>query len=331
MFEKERILVTGGTGFLGQHLIKLLSDSGYKVRTLNRSKNNYFDSLGVESFTGSVTNPIDLKKALRDCQAVFHLAGIVSRNPKRIQDMYNLHVEGTRSLIELSAEKGVKRIVYTSTSGAIACSRSPEQIADENSPYPIEITANWPYYASKIEAEKTAFSTAEKTGIDLIIINPSLLLGPGDERLASTVDVLKLMRGQIPSIPSGGLNFADVRDVAAGAINSLEKGKPGERYLLGGSNWTLEKFFNRIGELANIKVPKLKVPDSIALLTANTITPVYRFFGKRTPLDPISVQMSIVYWYADSSKANRELDYITRDPDETLRDTIEDLKVRFKL
>jgi dihydroflavonol-4-reductase len=331
MTETAKVLVTGGTGFLGQHLIQCLVKSGYKVKTINRSHNPEFDSLGVESFIGSVTNPDDLKKALAGCDAVFHLAGIVSRNPSKLNQMYHLHVEGTRQLILLAREMAIRRIVYISTSGAVGCSATPDLIATEETPYPVEITKNWPYYASKIKAEKTAIETAAKTAVELVIINPSLLLGPGDTRLASTVDILKLLKGQIPAIPPGGLNFSDVRDVAAGAVAALVKGRPGERYLLGGHNWTLEMLFKRVGELGGVKVPKIKMPGNLALLAANTITPFFRRLGKKSPLDPISVEMSTVFWYVDSAKAKKELGYSNRDADETLKDTIDDLKKRFSL
>ena len=231
-----RILVTGGTGFLGRHLLTLLVRRGEKVRVLSRVATPELDELGVEVCTGSLLDSEAVGRALKGVKRVYHLAGLVSRDPASATEMYRLHVDGTRLLLELARAAKVERVVVASTSGTIAVSRDPEEFSTEESPWRYELVRNWPYYLSKIYQEKLAL---DAEGPEVVLINPSLLLGPGDSRLSSTGDVLKFLKREVPVVPSGGLNFVDARDAAAGAILAMEQGKAGQRYLLGGANWSM--------------------------------------------------------------------------------------------
>jgi dihydroflavonol-4-reductase len=211
--------------------------------------------------------------------------------------------------------------VLASTSGTIGVSKD-EAILDESAPYAEEIVAGWPYYASKIYQERLAFSHAERLGIQVVAVNPSLLLGPGDRRLSSTGDVRKFLRREIPTVPDGGISFVDARDAAEATAAALERGRAGERYLLGGPNWTMKEFFARLGRIANIAPPRLKLPSSFARWSAGMLEEVYRWRGKEPPVDRISVEMAEHYWWIDSSKAERELGFAARDPQLTLVDTV---------
>jgi dihydroflavonol-4-reductase len=252
---------------------------------------------------------------------VFHLAGAVSRDPDDAQRMMRLHVDGTRRVLDRMAAARVTRMVLASTSGTIGVS-TEETIVDETAPYAEDIVAGWPYYASKIYQERLAFEHGKRLGIDVIAVNPSLLLGPGDRRLSSTGDVRKFLRGQIPTIPHGGLSFVDARDAAEATVNALERGRPGERYLLGGPNWTMKEFFGRLGRVANVSPPRLKLPASWVRWSASAVEELYRWRKKEPPVDRISVEMSEHYWWIDSSKAERELGFAARDPQLTLVDTV---------
>ena len=171
-----------------------------------------------------------------------------------------LHVDGTRRLLTAAAQAGARRVVLLSTSGTLAVSREPEPIPDERAPYTLELCAGWPYYLSKIYQEKLALELAPKLGLELVVLNPSLLLGPGDRRGSSTGDVRRFLCGEIPIIPSGGLSFVDARDVAATCLVAMEKGRPGARYLLGGPNWTFAEFLGRLERISKVDGPRLKVP-----------------------------------------------------------------------
>lgn len=314
-------VVTGATGFLGEHVCAELIARGHVVRALARTRSDHLADLGCEVHRGDVLSAADLDKALPGAGAVFHLAGMVSRDPDDVRRMMRLHVDGTRAVLEAMARHGVKRMILASTSGTIAVSKD-EAILDEDNGTVEELVAGWPYYTSKIYQERLAFDLGAKLGLEVVALNPSLLLGPGDRRLSSTGDVLRFLRGQIPSVPPGGINFVDVRDVAAAAATALERGRAGERYLLGGPNWTMKEFFGRLARVSKVRGPWLTLPSSLQRWGASALESVYRWRGKEPPVDRISVEMSEHYWWFDSGKASRELGFEARDPGLTLADTV---------
>ena len=220
------VLVTGATGFLGEHLCRVLAEQGHTVRGLARSRSNVLADAGVEMIRGDVLSGPELDRALEGVDAVCHLAGAVSRDPDDAQRMMRLHVDGTRRVLERMAAAGLTRMVLASTSGTIGVSKD-EAILDENAPYAEEIVAGWPYYASKIYQERLAFEHGPRLGIEVVAVNPSLLLGPGDRRLSSTGDVRKFLKRQIPTVPAGGMNFVDARDAAVATANALRPGAGG--------------------------------------------------------------------------------------------------------
>jgi dihydroflavonol-4-reductase len=219
----------------------------------------------------------------------------------------------------------VPRLVLASTSGTIAVSKD-EVILDETAGSALELVAGWPYYASKFYQERLAFDLGRARGLTVIAVNPSLLLGPGDRRLSSTGDVLRFLRGQIPTVPGGGINFVDVRDVAAATAAALERGRDGERYLMGGPNWTTAEFFGRLGRVSKVRGPWLKLPPTVARWGAAAYEQVYRWRGKEAPVDRVSVDMAEHYWWFDSGKAEAELGFAARDPQLTLHDTVKYLR-----
>jgi dihydroflavonol-4-reductase len=267
----------------------------------------------------------ELDRALEGVSGVFHLAGAVSRDPDDAQRMMRLHVDGTRRVLERMAAANIRRMVLASTSGTIGVSKN-EEILDESAPYAEEIVAGWPYYASKIYQERLAFEHGKRLGIEVVAVNPSLLLGPGDRRLSSTGDVRKFIRRQVPVVPDGGINFVDARDAAHATAAALERGRPGERYLLGGPNWRMKEFFARLGRVANVAPPFLKLPAKWNRWGASLVEELYRHRGKEPPIDRISVEMSEHFWWIDSSKAERELGFSARDPQLTLIDTVNYLR-----
>jgi dihydroflavonol-4-reductase len=315
------VLVTGATGFLGEHLCRELIEGGHTVRGLARSRSAVLAELGALHVRGDVQGGPELDRALEGCAAVFHLAGAVSRDPDDAQRMMRLHVDGTRHVLERMAAAGVPRMILASTSGTIGVSKQ-EEILDETAPYAERIVAGWPYYASKIYQERLAFEHGARLGIEVVAVNPSLLLGPGDRRLSSTGDVRKFMRRQIPVVPDGGVSFVDARDVARATAAALERGRAGERYLMGAANWTMKEFFARLGRVANVAPPRLRLPARLNRWGASLVEELYRHRGKEPPVDRISVEMAEHFWWIDSAKAERELGFAARDPQLTLVDTV---------
>ena len=320
-------LVTGATGFLGRHLVRLLldSDPDLRVRAFSRSRTTEFDSTRVESVLGDITDPGDVETALQGADEVYHLAGVVQRSPADNWSMYQTHVGGTRNLCEAMLTHGPRKCVVASSSGTVAVSREAV-VHTEESGYKQAVVHEWPYYLSKIYQEKQAFWYCEHRKLPLVVINPSLLLGPGDDRLSSTNDVRLFLKGQIKTVPSGGLNLVDVRDAAAGAIAAMRKGKVGERYLLAGENLTFREWIIHAAKVARMSHPRIQLPERVARFGAAALRNLYPMVGKSFELDDATVRMSSLFWYCDASKARRQLGFTRRPADETLRDTIRYLR-----
>ncbi|MBM3798004.1 MAG: NAD-dependent epimerase/dehydratase family protein [Acidobacteria bacterium] len=311
-------LITGATGFLGQHLVAQLREP---VRVLNRGD---MKTPGVDVVRGDVTVPADVDRAMKGCGRVYHLAGLVSRQPADREKMMALHVDGTRVVLDAARRHGLERAVVASSSGTIAVSRDARE-HDEESGYKEKETARWAYYITKIAQEKAALAFHAETKFPVIVVNPSLLLGPGDERCSSTGDVILFLEGQVLSLPTGGLNFVDARDAAAGAAAAMERGRPGERYLLGGVNWTAAQFMRELARLSGRRAPFLASPTWMSLLTAPLLRRAMPLAGRKFDIDDETIEISGVFWYCNSAKARRELGYTAREPEATLRDTLEDI------
>lgn len=326
---EKRILITGGTGFLGTHIVRQFLDAGEtNLKAMASRVPEWMKDAGVKAVEGSVTDRDDVAKACKNVSAIFHLAGKVSRDNDDAMSMNNIHLQGTRLLCEAATEAGVQTMVLASSSGTIAVGED-EQVVDETFPQPVAILTRWAYYASKYYQERAALENFKADGQKLVIMNPSLLLGPDDERLSSTKVVLDFMGRKIPYCPSGGLNFVDARDAAAAFISALEKGEHQEKYLLGTENLTFEQFFGRLERLSGVSAPMMKVPKKLAMAGSSMISSLYKNWGKQSPVAPNEVEQAEHFWYFDSSKAIETLGFEPRDPQETLNDTISYVRRNF--
>jgi len=317
-------LITGGTGFLGSHLVRQLVQSGAKdIRVMATSIPEWLTGLGVDTFEGSVTNADDVARAVEGVTEIYHLAGKVSREKDEAREMYKLHVDGTRLLCDAARKTGVQTIVLASSSGTIAVSETGDIVSDETCSPPLDIISRWPYYASKAYQEMAALERFSGKGLRLVIMNPSLLLGPGDDRLSSTKVVLDFMARKIGAVPNGGLNFVDVRDTAEAFRAAMQKGRHGERYLLGAVNWTFVKFFDRLARLTKVASPRLAFPSKFAIAGAQVIDSLFRQWNFTSPVQADEVAMAEYFWYFNHNKARRELGFTPRDPGDTLNDTVQ--------
>ncbi|HEX5481410.1 MAG TPA: NAD-dependent epimerase/dehydratase family protein [Terriglobia bacterium] len=323
------ILITGATGFLGKHLVEQLAvvDPSARMRLLCRGTALEVPDGRIEVVRGEITCAEDVLRAAEGVNEIYHLAGVVSRDPKDQELLYRTHIEGTRNVCEAARRHGVRKVVVVSSSGTIAVGPGPVA-HDENSGYKNDIVFAWPYYLSKICAEKLALDYASRYGVPIVVVNPSLILGPGDDRQSSTGDVALFLEGQIIALPRGGLSFVDVRDAAAGLIAAMRQGTPGERYLLGGANWTFRELIDAVARLAGRRAPKMQPSLKFSLASARLLRRIFPLVGRRFRVDDASIKMSALFWYCDSAKARRELGFQTRDPWETLRDTVSDLQGR---
>lgn len=318
--------VAGATGFLGSHLVTQLCAAGHEVVAVSRSGGS---AGGQRVHSVDVLDENAVAKSAEGCDGAFVVTGRVSRDQGAAEELHRLHVTGTTTALAGIRRAGIRRVVYASTSGTIAVGKDEKRIFDEHDEVPLELIATWPYYRTKLYGERAALDAAGP-GFDVVVVNPSLLLGPGDLRESSTGDVRLFLERAIPAVPRGGMAFVDVRDAARGMMLAFEKGGSRERYLLNAMNITVEAFFQRLSRLTGIPTPRLLLPKNrvLAMGAHHLYEKAMRTIGGSLPVDEVSVQMAQYFWYCSSEKAERELGFVARDPSETLRDTVRDLVER---
>jgi dihydroflavonol-4-reductase len=322
-----RVLVTGATGFLGRHLVSALLARGDEVVILARSTLRLPGGSAVTVRQGDILDGASVRAAAEGCEGVYHCAGRVSRDPEDALLLWKTHVEGTRAVLTACREAGARRAVVASTSGIIGMSEDPAHIAREDDPTPYKLVQRFPYYRSKLYAEQEALR-CNADGFAVVCVNPSLLLGPGDVYGSSTGDVKMFLDRKVPAVPGGGLSYVDARDAAEGMVLAMEKGAAGRRYLLGASNCTVRAFFDRLERVSGVKSPTLVLPRSrvVARVSVGLMERAMKLVGATPPMDAASAEMSQLFWYIDSTRAETELGWRPRDAVETLADTVEDLR-----
>jgi nucleoside-diphosphate-sugar epimerase len=320
-------LVTGASGFVGRHLLtaQAETEAPRPVLALLRQPEEWTR----QDWTAQLRQVAPVQGSLRDSErwapglprlgGIFHLAAVVRHSRREPEDMVATNVEGTLAMVRLAARHAC-RLVVMSTSGTVGCSRSREVRADENAPHCDDVVAGWPYYRSKIELERRARRLADELGVELVLIRAPILLGPGDHRFRSTSNVLKGIRRKMPFIIQGGMHFADVRDAADALLRVMAHPAPRPIYHLEGTECGIEDFFAMIEEASGVPRPRLVLPYRIAWLAA---TALERF---HVVPDPVVVEMASHWWGARSLYAADDLGYKSRDPRETLRDTVDWLR-----
>src|SRR5690606_3303928 len=246
-----------------------------------------------------------VEAAATGCTAVLHCAGKVSRHGADAIEMTRVNVNGVETTLGACRRAGIRRAVVASTSGTIGVGTDPDRVADERSPAPLEIINKWPYYRSKYYGEQLALAQ-DSAEFEVVIVNPALLLGPGDTQGSSTEDVRRALEQRMPVVPSGGYAFVDARDAAAGMILALDKGQPGQRYLLVSCNCPIRTFFSRVARVAGLDGPVFALPDHdmVERATRWLIRRAQSVLGEDDALpDPISIEMAQHYWYVDSTLA----------------------------
>jgi dihydroflavonol-4-reductase len=337
----QRILVTGATGFLGAHVVAALVQRGHAVVALVRDPHSKLaralaSQPGVELATGDVLDQASVEAAAKGCSAVMHCAGKVSRASADASMMTRVNVEGVATVLAACERAGVRRVVLASTSGTIGVSTDPDAVADETTPTPLELINKWPYYRSKYYGERVAIDfvsskTRQKSPFELVMVNPALLLGPGDMHGSSTEDVRRALEMHMPLVPSGGVAFVDARDAAEGMVLALEKGRDRQRYLLVACNCPISTFYSRVARVAGLEGTVFSLPDHALVKRATRwlVGRAHEVLGKDDALpDAVSIEMAQHYWYVDSTLAENELGWRPRDPMITLADTVADLRER---
>ncbi|MBV9033434.1 MAG: NAD-dependent epimerase/dehydratase family protein [Acidobacteriaceae bacterium] len=307
-------LVTGASGFLGWHVASVLLQRGYRVRALCRPASAVRE-LNVERVTGDLRDKDSLNRAVEGCQVVFHVAAdyrLWSRNP---QELYASNVEGTRNVLDAAERAGVERVIYTSTVGCIGM--PPDHEGNEETPVSISDMAGH-YKRSKWLAEQVALEKA-RAGLPVVIVNPTAPVGDHDWKPTPTGKIIvDFLRDKLPAFVDTGLNLVDVRDTALGHLLAAERGKPGERYILGCENITLKEILGRLGTLAAKPAPRTQVPYPVAYAAGLVSTGWANLTGK-PPMAPLeAVRMARKRMFVSTDKAKRELSFQPRPVNEAL-------------
>ena len=300
------ILITGATGFVGWHVARKLLDRGCRVRALARDPQRLKELDGVEPLQGDLHDPESLRRAVEGCSVVYHVAADYRLWAPDPQEMYRSNVEGTRSLLGAARNAQVERVVYTSTVGCVGMPAG--ELGDESTPVSIEEMSG-PYKRSKFQAEQVALEFAAQ-GLPVVIVNPTAPMGDHDFKPTPTGKmVVDFLRGAMPAYLDTGLNVVDVRDVAEGHILACERGRSGERYILGAENMTLQQIFENLAELTGRKAPTVRIPYAVAYAAGVASTAWARVSGvePRAPLD--AVKMARKKMWVKHDKALRELGY----------------------
>jgi dihydroflavonol-4-reductase len=314
-----KILVTGGSGYIGSAVVRELLDRGSELRILVRQSDDLSNlrGLDVELVYGDITDFHSVVSALDGCDRVFHLAAIYAiwlPDPKR---MSWVNVNGTRNVLEACLRKEIEKVVYTSSVAALGA-HGKEQPADESARFNLAHTRDG-YYLSKYQAEQVALDYFRR-GLPVVIVNPTNPCGPRDvEPTPNGQLIINVIQGKLPGYVDGGINVSDIGDTAKGHVLAMEKGRPGEKYVLGNTNVSVKEYFDLIAELGGGKAPSLRIPSSVAVFSGY----LYELLALLTRRPPVTtaawVRVGSQYSFWDSSKAVEELGM----PQTPIRDSIQ--------
>ena len=316
--------VTGATGFLGSHVARVLAEQGADLRLLVRSSSNLrnLEGLKAETAAGDLRDPASLEKAMSGCDAVFHVAADYRLWVRDPAEMYRSNVEGTRAMLEAARKNGVRSVVYTSSVATIGFTGNGRP-ADEDSPVSLANMIGH-YKRSKFMAEQLAME-AGRAGMRVVTVNPTTPVGEQDVKPTPTGRiVVDFLKRKFPAYVETGLNLVDVRECARGHIMALEKGKSGERYILGGENLTLKQILDKLGAISGLPSPTVKLPYLVAY-AAGFVDEMLsgRLLGREPRATVETVRMGKKKMWASSDKAERELGWKNIPVNDALRRAVE--------
>ena len=319
-----KAFVTGATGFLGSHVARVLSDQGAQLRVLVRPSSNLknLEGLNAETATGDLRDAVSLERAMSGCDTVFHVAADYRLWVRDPGEMYRSNVEGTRAILEAARKNAVRRLVYTSSVATIGFS-SDGRSADEDSPVSLADMIGH-YKRSKFIAEQIAME-AGRSGLQVVTVNPTTPVGEQDVKPTPTGRiVVDFLKRKFPAYVETGLNLVDVRECARGHIAALEKGRSGERYILGGENLTLKQILDQLGQITGLPSPKIRLPYLFAFAAGVVDEAVTGMILRREPRATVdTVRMGKKKMFASSAKAERELGWKIVPVDAALRRAVE--------
>jgi dihydroflavonol-4-reductase len=316
--------VTGATGFLGSHVARALAAQGAGLRLLVRANSNTknIDDLQADRVIGDLRDAASLEKGMAGCDVVFHVAADYRLWVRDPNEMYRSNVEGTRAILEAARKNKVRRVVYTSSVATMGFTTNGEP-ADENSPVSLNNMIG-PYKRSKFMAEQVAIE-AVRAGQEIVVVNPTTPIGERDIKPTPTGRiVVDFLKRKFPAYVDTGLNLVDATECALGHIAALEKGRSGERYILGGENLTLKQILDKLAAITGLPSPSIRVPYVLALATGvvdEFFTGRIRGTEPRATID--AVRMGRKKMFVTSAKAERELGWKCLPVEDALRRAVE--------
>ena len=313
-----KTLVTGGNGFVGSAVVRLLAERGDDLRLTvrRRSRLEQLDGIDHQAVECDVLDRPAVRRAMRGVDRVFHVAGLVSMRPADDDRLFEVNVGGTRIVLEEALRAGVERVVYTSSVAAVGPAPHGET-ADERQLFTAG-RLGIPYVNSKHEAEVEALRLAAQ-GLPVVVVNPCYVFGEGDVYGRATSIVRRFLLGRIPAYVGGALNIVDVKDVARGHLLADELGQPGERYILGNRNYTLDRLFADLARLSGVEAPQLRLSAPVALRLAQA----FEAAPVRPPITVQEVRLASQWWTYRNTKAKRELGWSPSPHEDTIEATVD--------
>jgi dihydroflavonol-4-reductase len=319
-----KAFVTGATGFVGSHVARVLAEQGADLRLLVRagSDDQNIAGLNAERVVGDLRDPASIEKGMAGCDTVFHVAADYRLWVRDPEGMYQSNVEGTQAMLNAARKNRVRRMVHTSSVATMGFT-SNGHLADEDSPVKLESMIG-PYKRSKFMAEQVALK-AGRSGMDVVVVNPTTPVGEQDVKPTPTGRiVVDFLKKKFPAYVDTGLNLVDVRECARGHLTALEKGRSGERYILGGENLTLKQILDKLAAITGLPSPRVRVPYVMALATGVVDEMITgRILGKEPRATIDAVRMGRKKMFVSSAKAERELGWKPSPVDDALRRAVE--------
>jgi len=320
-----KTFLTGATGFLGSHVARVLAAQGADLRLLVRPTSNLrnLEGLKAETVTGDLRDPASLEKAISGCDTVFHVAADYRLWLRDPAEMYRSNVDGTRAILEAARKNGVRRVVHTSSVATMGFTANGHP-ADENSPVALKDMIGH-YKRSKFLSEQIALEAGRSGNLHVVVVNPTTPIGENDVKPTPTGRIIvDFLKRKFPAYVETGLNLVDATECARGHVAALEKGKSGERYILGGENLTLKQILDKLAAITGLPSPKVKLPYVFAFAAGAVDETISGRLLHREPRATIdTVRMGKKKMFASSSKAERELGWKLIPIEDALRRAVE--------
>jgi dihydroflavonol-4-reductase len=315
-----KVLVTGGNGFLGSWLVKRLAAENHSIKVLHRPSSDLSSIRGLPftSVIGDINDRESVLHAAENVDGVFHVAGLVSYRPRDYKRMEEVNVLGTQNIID-ACVKLKTRLVFTSSIVTIGASFNGA-VLNEDSKFNLH-KYNLGYYETKIRAEKLILKNVKDNGLNAVIVNPAVMFGAGDAVKSSRAIHLKVAQGKFPFYPEGGVNILHVDDAVSGHLSAMEKGKIGERYILGGENIKTEDLFKLLAKFGGHKPPPLPLPNFL-LKGFFEVFKLIKTLGVKPRISSDNFLISTLFHWYDSTKAKTELDFAARPAESSVAESV---------